>query len=99
MDLNLKRRKADRAIAREVAEQLFSAVRSGLSDGATAVPVELIAHHFGIVCKRHELDEAAALRVYGYVNRSLKEIRRELADVGRKFAEFEKDLSAATRCG
>jgi hypothetical protein len=99
MDLNFKRRRADRAIAREVAEQLFSAVRSGLSDGATAVPVELIAHHFGTVCKRHELDEAAALRVYGYVNGSLKEIRRELDDVGRKFAGLEKDLSVAMRSG
>jgi hypothetical protein len=99
MDLNFKRRKADRAIAREAAEQLFFGVRSALSDGATSVPIELIAHHFGIVCKRHNLDGAAALRAYGYVDRSLVEMLHELDAAGRKFAEFEKDLSTAIRRG
>lgn len=96
MDLNFRRRRSDRAIAREVAEEFFKATKPLFDAGATDIARDLLARHFGLVCERHQLSETAATRIFGYVTGALADMQGELDDVGKKFAGLEQSLSVAT---
>ena len=86
MDLNLKRRKRERAIALDVEDEFLREIKSAEQIAAP----ELLAHHFGLVCQRLAFmpSEAEAKRVLGYAS---KEIARKRREVDR----LEKEISRA----
>jgi hypothetical protein len=75
MDLNPARRRRERAIAQEVAEELMREIKS-TQGGA---PPELLAHHFALVCQRLTFlpGEAEARRVLRYASKEIARRRRE----------------------
>jgi hypothetical protein len=80
MDWNLKRRKAELAIAHELAQQLLCELPSIAEQGA---PPELLAHHFGLVCQRLDFapDGTSAGRVLQYAMKEVNRRRRVLDDL------------------
>lgn len=84
MDINLKRRSREKAIAAEVTQDCYATL-SPVFDQAIGAG-KLVAHQvmmaqgdqladlFGRACKRHQLDEAAARRVWSYVPRALEQL-------------------------
>ena len=65
MDLNPMRRRREREIAQDVAQEFMRTVTST----ENLAPPELLAHHFGLVCQRLDFipSEAEAKRILQYV--------------------------------
>jgi hypothetical protein len=81
MDLNLKRRKRERAIALDVEDEFLREIKSAEQIAAP----ELLAHHFGLVCQRLDFipSEAEANRVLAYASKTIARKRREVERVAR----------------
>jgi hypothetical protein len=67
MDLNPVRRKRERKIAHDLVKEFMANVTTA------GAPQELLAHHFGLVCKKFDFipDEASALRVLEYARKEI----------------------------
>jgi hypothetical protein len=74
MDLNLARGKRERKIAHDLVKEFMANVTI-----ETGAPNELLAHHFGLVCKKFDFrpDEAAALRVLEYARKEISRNQRK----------------------
>jgi len=89
MDINLKRRAREKAIAREVAQACFAELQpiadATIAAGAAAADCAIMAQDlkaanvFGEVCARHQLDPAAIQRVWNYVAGEASKLARERA--------------------
>ena len=99
MDLNFKRRACERAIAAEVADELYEALRPAMDAAGPFADASkfmeenrgLIAHIFGLACERHQLtSEAEAARVLGFVP-------PVLADLRRRFDQLNRQVDAAVK--
>ncbi len=75
IDLNPARRRRERALAQEVADEFQRAIKSTQQ---VAAP-ELLAHHFALVCQRLAFvpGEAEARRVLRYASIEIARARRE----------------------
>ena len=73
MDLNPVRRKRERGIARDVAREFMRNVTT-----ETGAPPELLAHHFGLVCRRFDFSpsEIEAKRVLQYAQTYISRKKR-----------------------
>ena len=74
MDVNLRRRARERAIAAEIANELAlsPAMQGGLTPEALSDNSSLVCEVFGRVFDRHQIvDEGAAERILGYVPKVL----------------------------
>jgi hypothetical protein len=85
MDFNFKCRKRERAIAAEVANELYTALKPAMDarthDAQSLIDENrgLIAHVFGMACERHQLTtEAEAARVFGYIPAALADLLRRV---------------------
>jgi len=78
MDLNLARRKRERAVAHEVADAFLQA-----TDASALASAELLAHHFALVCERLSFvpTEASASRVLGYTSKEIARRARVVEDL------------------
>lgn len=78
MDLNLKRRKRERAIAKMVAEDFLR-----VTSAAELAPPEKLAHHFAVVCERQGFmpNAAAVSRVLHYASKDIARRGRVLDDL------------------
>jgi hypothetical protein len=67
MDLNPRHRR-ERKIAHDLVKEFMANVTT-----ETGAPQELLAHHFGLVCKKFDFipDEAAALRVLAHASKEI----------------------------
>jgi hypothetical protein len=88
MDFNFKCRKRERAIAAEVANELYTALKPAMDarthDAQSLIDENrgLIAHVFGMACERHQLTtEAEAARVFGYIPAALADLLRRVEDL------------------
>jgi hypothetical protein len=88
-DWNLKRRKSERAVAAEIANELHRTL-SPTRPEALAEKSDVICKVFGDAFDRHGITESAAERVLSYVPAIL-------ADMNLKFAEMNRRLDAAIR--
>ncbi len=87
MDLNLKRRKRERAIASEVAAEFLREIRSS----EQLAPPEILAHHFGRACLRMNvlLTEPEVARIFAYVEKSLARENRKVDRLRAKLNAIE----------
>lgn len=98
MDLNFERRKREMAIAREVAEAFYRAVKSAIDAGVTdtnklqAENRDALAHHFGMICQRHQLGEADAKRVFGYAPRAIAARQHEMDALDAKIVHVTESI-------
>jgi hypothetical protein len=78
MDLNLSRRKRERAVAKEVADAFLQA-----TDATELAPPEKLAHHFALVYERLGImpDDAAVSRVLHYASKEIARRGRVLDDL------------------
>lgn len=90
MDLNFKRRRRDRAIARETAVQILRTLRGGDPTVAEAV----VAHQFGLVSAKYNFDEAEARRVFLHVPGEMSRLRREIEKLAGKTATLAIGVEA-----
>src|ERR1035437_2911877 len=93
MDVNLRRRARERAIAAEIANEL--ALSPAMQGGLTPEPLSdnssLVCEVFGRVCDRHQVvTEDAGARILEYVP-------KVLAKLNLKFADLNRQLDAAIR--
>jgi hypothetical protein len=81
MDINLKRRRQEIAIADAVVEQLILEVPP--SDQAT--PPEVLAHHFGMVCDRmaYVPTHDSTRRILAYACKGMDRKKRDFDQVQR----------------
>jgi hypothetical protein len=88
MDLNLTRRKRERAIADEIAAELMRELTT-----TEAVTPEGIAHCAGLVFERLGVvpDHGVMGRVLGYAMKKLSRKNRELAYLRRQYDRFVGD--------
>ena len=78
MDLNLKRRKRELAIAMEVADAFLQA-----TDATELAPPEKLAHHFAVVCQREAFmpNAAAVSRILAYTSAEIARRGRVVNDL------------------
>jgi hypothetical protein len=90
MDLNFKRRSRERAIASEIANELYHALGPAMPE-ALAENRDVVCETFARVFDRHGIvTEASGSRILAYVP-------KVLADLNLKFAELKSRLDAAVR--
>jgi hypothetical protein len=89
MDVNLRRRARERAIASEIANKLYRALGPAMPE--VGENRDTVCRIFADAFDRHGIvDESAGGRILGYVP-------RVLADLNLKFAELNSRLDAAMR--
>ena len=92
MDTNLRRRSHERAIAAEVANELFRALGPAMMPESLGEKNrDVVERVFGDAFDRHGVAaEASGARILAYVP-------AELARLNFKYAEFDRKLDAAVR--
>ena len=84
MDINLKRRAREHAIAAEIADELHRALGPGMPE-ALGENREIVCEVFGRVFDRRQiLTESSGARILGYVPRVLPSVNLKFADLNRK---------------
>jgi hypothetical protein len=90
MDLNLRRRARERAIAAEVVNELFETLRPAMDAGADPVMLiaehrPLVAHIFGAACERNGLQtEAEVKRAFAYIAPTVASLNRRYGKLASK---------------
>jgi hypothetical protein len=75
MDLNFTRRRHELAIAKEINLALTDGINGNSISSIPDVRAKLI-DQINLACERHQLDEAAAHRVMGYLDREIDRTTR-----------------------
>jgi hypothetical protein len=110
MDINLKRRALEKAIAREAAQAVFAILKpifdaAKVTDAAEAGRLvsehqASWAHAFGRVCDAHRddlKDEAAIKRVFEYVPGELAAMNRDLGKLAKVVDQAADEAERAAR--
>jgi hypothetical protein len=97
MDLNIARAKREKAIAQEVANELYALTQPTMDIGGDVTPLLQLhlPHIFGKACERHSLQtEAECQRVFGYVTPALASLNQRFQKLARR---VEKNARKAER--
>jgi hypothetical protein len=97
MDVNLKRRSRERAIASEIANEIHRQLGPSVMPEALAVKNDVICEIFGDAFDSHSVTESAAARILSYVPAHLVGLNLKQAQIAANFADLNRKLDAVIR--
>lgn len=91
MDFNFPRRRREISIAIEIALASFGVIDG---DNSLIAAQTRLIEQVNIACEKHQLNEAAAHRVMGYLDKEIDRMSREVADANNLVTTVNSALAA-----